>query len=133
MKEKKLGMFLNDCFYVGLLLNLLLYDILLWFCENRIVFVGDIEKVFFNVSVDKSDWDCFCFLWLEDFLDVLKIVVYRFCWVVFGLNVLFFLFNVMLRYYIIRFVEVDFEFVRKLIELFYVDDFVSGGGILEEV
>lgn len=72
--------------HVGPSLNPLLYDILLRFRENRIVLVGDIEKAFLNVSVDKSDQDCLRFLWLEDPPDVSKIVVYRFCRVVFGLN-----------------------------------------------
>lgn len=133
LKLIKMGIFLNDCLYVGLLLNLLLFDILLWFWENRVVFVGDIEKVFFNVGVDKRDRDCFWFLWLENFLDILRIVVYWFCCVVFGLNVFFFLLNVILRYYILKFIVVDFEFVKKLIDLFYVDDFVGGGVLLSEV
>ena len=85
-KEKKSGTSLNDCLHVGPSLNPLLYDILLRFRENRIVLVGDIEKAFLNVSVDKSDRDCLRFLWLEDPPDVSKIVVYRFCRVVFGLN-----------------------------------------------
>lgn len=71
---------------MGPSLNPLLYDILLRFRENNIVLVGDIEKAFLNVSVDKSDRDCLRFLWLEDPPDVSKIVVYRFCRVVFGLN-----------------------------------------------
>ena len=62
-----------------------------------------------------------------------KIVVYRFCQVVFGLNASPFLLNATLRHHITKFAEVDPEFARKLIESFYVDDFVSGGGTSEEV
>ena len=119
--------------HVGPSLNPLLYDILLRFRENKIVLVGDIEKAFLNVIVDKSDRDCLRFLWLEDPPDVSKIVVYRFCRVVFGLNASPFLLNATLRHHITRFAEVDPEFARKLIESFYVDDFVSGGGTSEEV
>ena len=118
---------------MGPSLNPLLYDILLRFRENKIVLVGDIEKAFLNVIVDKSDRDCLRFLWLEDPPDVSKIVVYRFCRVVFGLNASPFLLNATLRHHITRFAEVDPEFARKLIESFYVDDFVSGGGTSEEV
>ena len=132
-KEKKSGTSLNDCLHVRPSLNPLLYDILLRFRENRIVLVGDIEKAFLNVCVDKGDRDCLRFLWLEDPPDVSKIVVYRFCRVVFGLNTSPFLLNATLRHHITRFAEVDPEFARKLIESFYVDDFVSGGGTSEEV
>ena len=92
-KENKSGTSLNDCLHVGPSLNPLLYDILLQFRENRILLVGDIRKAFLNVCVDKSDRDCLQFLWLEDPPDVTKIVVYRFCRVVFGLNASPFLLN----------------------------------------
>ena len=44
-KEKKSGTSLNDCLHVGPSLNPLLYDILLRFCENRIVLERDIACV----------------------------------------------------------------------------------------
>ena len=55
-----------------------------------------------------------------------KIAVYRFCRVVFGLNVSPFLLNATLRYHISRFKDKDPEFVRKMIESFYVNDLVTG-------
>ena len=45
----------------------------------------------------------------------------------------FCLINARLRHHISKFAEVDPEFARKLIESFYVDDFVSGGATSEEV
>ncbi len=132
-KEKKSGTSLNDCLHVGPSLNPLLYDILLRFRENRIALVGDIEKAFLNVSVDKSDRDCLRFLWLEKPPDMSRIVIYRFCRVVFGLNASPFLLNATLRHHIKGYTEVDPEFVRKLTESFYVDDFVGGGATSEEV
>ena len=57
-----------------------------------------------------------------------RVVIYRFCRVVFGLNASPFLLNATLRHHISKYAEVDPEFVRKLIESFYVDDFVGGGG-----
>ena len=85
-----------------------------------------------DVCVDKGDRDCLHFLWLEDLPNVSKIVVYRFCRVVFGLIASPFLLNATLRHHITKFAEVDPEFARKLIESFYVDDFVSGDGTSEE-
>ena len=59
--------------------------------------------------------------------DLSKIVVYRFCRVVFGLNVSPFLLNATLRHHISKFMAVDPEFVKKLVDSFYVGDFVGGG------
>ena len=65
-KATKTGTSLNDCLHVGPSLNPLLFDILLRFRENRVVLVGDIEKAFLNVGVDKKDRDCLQLLWLAN-------------------------------------------------------------------
>ena len=132
-KSSKTGTSLNDCLHMGPSLNPLLFDILLRFRENRVVLVGDIEKAFLNVGVDKRDRDCLRFLWLEKPPDISKIVVYRFCRVVFGLNASPFLLNATLRHHISKFITVDPDFVKKLIDLFYVYDFVGGGASSSEV
>ena len=73
--------------------------------------MGDIEKAFLNVGVDRRDRDCLRFLWLEDPPDMSRVVIHRFCRVVFGLNAT-------LRHHISKYAEVDPEFVRKLTESF---------------
>ena len=50
-----------------------------------------------------------------------KVVVYRFCRVVFGLNAL----NATLRHHNSKFKDEDADFVRRMIESFYVDDLVT--------
>ena len=52
--------------------------------------------------------------------------MYRFCHVVFGLTASPFLLNATLRHHISKFMEEDTEFVRKMIESFYVDDLATG-------
>ena len=97
-KEGKKGTSLNDCLHVGPPLPPLLYDILLKFRENRIGIVADIEKAFLNIEVDEKDRDCLRFLWVEDpFDDNSRIVIFRFCRVVFGINCSPFLLNGTLR------------------------------------
>ena len=97
-KEGKRGTSLNDCLHVGPPLTPLLYDILLRFRENRIRIVADIEKAFLNIEVDEKDRDCLKFLWVEDpFDDNSRIVIFRFCRVVFGVNCSPFLLNGTLR------------------------------------
>jgi len=126
-KEGKNGTSLNDCLHVGPSLNPLLFDILIRFRCHKVVLVGDIEKAFLNIEVDKGDRDCLRFLWVEDVLqDNLKVVVYRFCRVVFGLNASPFLLNGTLRHHISLYEDADPEFVRKMVDGFYVDDLVTG-------
>ena len=126
-KESKIGTSLNDCLHVGPSLNPLLYSILLRFRENRIALVGDIEKAFLNVEVDEADRDCLRFLWVSNVEgENAETLVYRFCRVVFGLNASPFLLNATLRHHVSKFTEIDPKFVQKVLESFYVDDFVSG-------
>ena len=126
-KESKLGTSLNDCLHVGPSLNPLLYNILLRFRENRIALVGDIEKAFLNVEVDEADRDCLRFLWVSNVEGGnFETLVYRFCRVVFGLNASPFLLNATLRHHVSKFIKEDPEFVQKVPDSFYVDDFVSG-------
>lgn len=100
-KLGKGGTSLNDCLHVGPSLNPLLFDILVRFREKRVALVGDIEKAFLNIEVAERDRDCLRFLWCEDVHKPdSKIVVYRFCCVVFGLNASPFLLNATLRYHI---------------------------------
>ena len=88
-----------------------------------------------NVEVDKADRDCLRFLWLKDAKNAKsedaknaksEVEVYRFCRVVFGLNSSPFLLNATLRYHFSKYKEIDPEFVRTMLESFYVDDLVSG-------
>ena len=126
-KESKNGTSLNDCLHTGPSLNPLLFNILVRFRENRIALVGDIEKAFLNIGVDEKDRDFLRFLWVEDVRDNnLSINVYRFCRVVFGLNASPFLLNGTIRHHLATFAVVDPEFVKRMVEGFYVDDLVTG-------
>ena len=126
-KLGKGGTSLNDCLHVGPSLNPLLFDILVRFREKKVALVGDIEKAFLNIEVAERDRDCLRFLWCEDIhKPESKIVVYRFCRVVFGLNTSPFLLNATLRCHISKYKDEDPEFARKMLEGFYVDDLVTG-------
>ena len=103
-KLGKGGTSLNDCLHVGPSLNPLLFDILVRFREKRVALVGDIEKAFLNIEVAERYRDCLRFLWCEDVhKPYSKIVVDRFCCVVFGLNASPFLLNATLRYHISKY------------------------------
>ena len=85
-----------------------------------------IKKAFLNVEVDPEDRYCLGFLWVEKPPDLSQVVVYRFCTVVFGLNASPFLLNATLRHHVKRYKISDSKFVAKLLDSFYVDDFVGG-------
>lgn len=92
-KEGKGAVPLNDCLHVGSALSPL-YKILITFREKRVVSVGNIEKAFLKVKLKLHNRDCLRFLWVNnDSSDQVDPVVYRFCWVVFGLNCSPFLLN----------------------------------------
>ena len=124
-REGKVEACLNDCLHVGPPLTPLLYNILLRFRENRVILVEDIEKAFLNVEVDKEDRDCLRFLWVANPPDLSQVVAYRFCRVVFGLNGSPFLLNATLRHHIKKYEEGDPNLVSRLLDSFYVDDFVG--------
>ena len=132
-KEGKNETTLNDCLPTGRSLTPLLFEILVRFRENRVALVGDIEKAYLNISVNVNDRDCLRFLWVDDVCDSnSSVLVYRFCRVVFGLNASPFLLNGSIRHHLATFAEADPEFVRKMIESFYVDDLVSGDSMTDK-
>ena len=57
---------------------------------------------------------------------MMVIMMYRFCRVVFGLNASPFLLNGTIRHHLATYAGVDPEFVKRMVERFYVDDLVSG-------
>ena len=86
-----------------------------------------LRRHFLNVEVDEADQDCLRFLWVSNVEgENAETLVYRFCRAVFGLNAFPFLLNATLRHHVSKFTEIDPKFVQKVLESFYVDDFVSG-------
>ena len=51
---------------------------------------------------------------------------------VFGVNASPFLLNATIRHHVSKYCELDAEFVRKILDSFYVDDLVSGAGTVEK-
>ena len=132
-KDRKTGTSLNDCLHVGQPMAPLIFDVLLRFRENRIALVGDIEKAFLNIEIHPVDRDCLRFLWFKDFRsEDSEIIVFRFLRLWFGLNSSPFLLNAVLLHHIETYKAYDPKFTSKLIESFYVDDLVSGGGNADE-
>ena len=85
------------------------------------------------MEVDERDRDCLRFLWVDDLQkEEPMIAVYRFCRVVFGVSSSPFFLSATLRHHLQTYIQEDPEFVKKVLEEFYVDDFNSGEDSVEE-
>ena len=125
-KDRSTKTSLNDCLHVGPPLTPLMFDILIRSREQPVVLVGDTEKTFLNIKVHAEDRDCLPFLWVRDIhAKDPDIVVYRFNWVVFGVNSSPFLLNAVIRHHVNQYKDVDPQFVECLINSFFVDDLVT--------
>ena len=115
---------LNDWVYSGPALTHTIFKILLRFRERKTALVGDIEEAFLKIRVQEQDRNALS-LWIDIFeKDDPKLLLYRFCRVVFGVNSSPFLLNAFLRHHIIQY-SLDAEFVENLLNSFSVDDLVS--------
>ena len=127
------GVSLNSCLHTGpsLLPNLL--DILVRFRLHKIALIADIENAFLMVAVNEEDRDALRFLWIDDISkENPRLIVKRFARVVFGVNASPFLLNGTLKHRISRYMEVDPEFVAKMLQSLYVDDLNTGvDGVLD--
>ena len=75
----------------------------------------------------------FAFLWVENpHENDLKLVVYRFARVVFGVNASPFLLNAVIRNHVTKFQDIDPEFVKKMLNSFFVDDLCTGAKTVQE-
>ena len=123
------GPSLNDCLHAGPSLTTALYDTLIKFRENNIALVADIEKAFLQISLDPEHRDFVRFLWFEDPVNIdyknfdnNKLVEYRLTRVLFGVTSSPFLLSATLIKHINSFLQIDPEFVRKILDSLHVDD-----------
>ena len=121
------GTSLNDCLLAGPPLTPMIFDILVRFRAFKVAVVADIEKAFLNISVTPEHRDFLRFLWVDDpFKSCPRVQVLRFCRVVFGVTSSPFILNATIRHHMNTYIETDEQFVKKVLDSLYVDDFVSG-------
>ena len=100
-------------------------DILLRFRANKIGLVADIQQAFLNIAVDKRHRDYLWFLWINNIYDEdPDVIILCLARVAFSVNVSPFLLNATLQNHN-RNYFIDQDFVKKLLDSFYVDDFNS--------
>ena len=132
-KDHKTGVSLNDCLHAGPALTPLIFDILLRFRAGKVALVGDIEKAFLNIEIHPQDRKYLRFLWIDNIKALEpRVVTYQFNRVVFGVTSSPFLLNAVLRYHLQTYSKKDQEFVKKMVDSFFVDDLVTSCDSIQE-
>ena len=132
-KSRKYNHSLNDCLHIGPSLLPLMYDILLRFRLYPVILLGDIQKAFLQIEVDRRDRDSMRFLWFKDIKAEQPVIEeLRFTRVIFGSGPSPFLLNGTIREHMKKYQAQDPEFVDMVISSLYVDDFVGGCNTVED-
>ena len=133
VSSKTDGPSVNNCLYKEPQMTSLIYDILLRFRTFVYALTAGIEKAFLQISIDKDHRNFIRFLWFDDvFSNEPTIVPNRFARVAFGVTSSTLLLNGVIRKYVGQY-NFDNEFVQKVIDSFYVDNFSGGANSLEGV
>ena len=129
---KNKGPSLNESLYKGPCLTPL-FDVLLRFRAHDIALTADIEKAYLQISVTEGERDYLRFLWFDNIYkenpDIMK---YQFCRVIFGATCSQFLLNATIKKHMSKFIDIDREFVEKVLRHFYVDDLNCGVNSIED-
>ena len=122
-KNRNGGRSLNDCLWKGPNLTQLLFDVSLRLRVGNIVLTADAEKAYLNISVAPGDRDYLRIIWFDDVCkEDPKIVKLRFARVLFGARPSQFILNVVFKLHAEKYMEIDPEFVTKILRCFYSDD-----------
>ena len=112
----------------------LLFDILLRLRTYPIVLIADMKKVFLQIEVDERDRDCLRQLWAKSpVTEDMEVEEFRFPRVIFGAGLSPYLFNGIVRHHLMQYNVQDPEFVKRVIDSLYVDDFARSEQKTDEV
>ena len=128
---------LNDMLKSGPSLTTSLFGALLRFRCFNYAMLADLEKAFLQISIHPDHRDFIRFLWFENIhehknFDDLTLIKLRFCRVLFGLTSSPFLLQATLVEHINKLFDLYPELVKRILDSFHVDDFVSGTDNIDE-
>ena len=136
--SKIVGPSLNSALHEGPSLIAELFQILMRFRLHKVAVIADIEKAFLNIEINELDRDFLRCLWLEGFdprqtgcLDSLKVQVFRFTRVPFGICSSPFHLGATLRFHVDKYKETCPKTVEALNRDLYVDNLISGSDTVE--
>ena len=99
----------------------------------KIGLISDIRQAFLNIGISEEHRDFLRFLYFDDvFSKDPIIVIFRFLRVVFGLTSSPFLLNGTIKVHMLKYIDVDRDFVEKFLRQLYVDDSANGVNSVEE-
>ena len=123
---------LNECLHTGPSLTPKILDILVRFRSYKVAIVSDIMKAFHMINVEETDRNVLRFLSLSDLEADNPELLVSFCKLVFGLNCSSFILGATLQHHISNYEFEDPSMIEKLLESFFVDDFLSGSPNVEQ-
>ena len=97
---------------------------------NLIGILADIKQALLNVEMSNDQKDFLRFLWYDT--NDLKIVIYRFLRVIFGLTSSPFLLNATIRHHLSKYIQFERNFIEKFLEDLYGDGTTSDTKSIEE-
>lgn len=94
---------------------------------HKVAFIGVLEKAFLNIEVVPEERDFLRFPWIDDINhsnpEIMTLRVWR---LVFDIVCSPFILKVTLRNHLLKYENIDPEFLHDVIRALYVDDFASG-------
>ncbi|CAL8080962.1 unnamed protein product [Orchesella dallaii] len=122
---------LNDILHTGSSFIQLIPELLLRFREKKIGVTSDIRKAFQMIEVKPEDRKYLRFLWWEDYVTG-KMIEYQHQRVLFGATCSPFILGVVLEFHLTHLAPPDEQCGRKLLEGFYVDNYIGSEDTMEE-
>ncbi|GFT92291.1 uncharacterized protein TNCV_319511 [Trichonephila clavipes] len=107
----------------------------LWGRLNRVAISSDIRQAFLQICLADKHKDFVRFLWTDSnprIGEKLTLQIYRFNWVIFGVNSSPFLLAATIKYHIEKYNEIHPITVQHLDSFMYVDDWITGQNTREE-
>lgn len=130
---------LNECLEKGPNLIELISSILLRFRRDKFGVIADIEKAFLQIGLNENDRDFLRFLWYDE---LGSIITYRHVRVIFDVTCSLFLLGAVIDFHLKKLISDEKhklnivnakDNIRKLMESFYVDNYVTSLSTMKEV
>ena len=124
---------LNECLETGPNMLPKIFDNLVRFRAFEIAIVSDIKEAFLNIGISEKDRDLLRFPWFDDISkDDPLMIIYRFCVLPFGLNCSPFILCAIIILHMMKYIDLNQEFVELFLRNLYMDDETGGAQNLED-
>ena len=123
---------LNECLETGPNLLPKIFDNLVRFRAFQIAIVSDIKEAFLNIGISEKDRDLLRFPWFDDVSkDDPLLIILRFCVLPFGLNSSPNILGSVIILHMMKYLDLNQEFVELFLRNLYMDDETGGAQNLD--